>query len=1108
MASTKRSVYIYINNKQVNNDIKSIAAESRKLRNEVGRLTRGSKEYNEKMRELKRTNRIIRDHNKEIRGMKGVWGSLRTEVKQFGALALGALGINEMINQFGRLIQRTAQFDDQLADVMKTTGLSKDQVKELSQELGTLNTRSSRSELLGLARIAGKLGKEGKRDILEFVESADRINVALSEDLGGNVEETIRQLGKLTDLFDLDDLFGSAEALERTGSAINAIGASSTANEPYLVEFAKRVGGIAPQAKVSLQEVLGLASALDQLGQSSEVSSTVYAQVVPDMFKNTSTYAKVARMDVADFAKLLNTDANEAFLKVLEGLHGNNEGYATMVKKLDELGLEGKRSISVLGALSSNTALIRQEQKLANEEFEKGTSLQEEFAVKNTNVAAQLARVGRAINKWFVNSTLIKWIGNVVGGLEGLIVKTKTYSERLQDTHTELNVLVDMLTTANLAEAERKRIIDDIQNVYPDFLANLDLEKATTADIRDRLREVNEELMAQIVLKRKDEEIEEQREKIANAWNDRFEKQKEIIGLINKAEEDYGITIDQNANLATKYQQAIDQLSEKTNGLGIALDPVKRLMKDLSNAYNGLSTGFNKLSREYEEEQSLLALLTEEREDMYQQLLAEGMIRERLNGLTTEQNEAYQNLRQQLAQVNEAMTAMPEGSQALQLLEQQKAAIEANIAALEKLSKGMPGAGDNDEDPLTTTEDKAKKATKEVKTLLEELESLPQKLRTVTENEGWEEFEAFMDSVFGERTDPLAGLDELQAFINTLPTAAEQIDYLQQLILQLQEEPGNTAMVGQLNQLLASIADGATSETWRRVSEGASAFSNLSNTIANGISFEIDLMRQRLRLMEDTGASEGKIAKERAKYQAKANAMMMASIRIQRLSNAATAVGAAYTQIDALNLAIKAATAQGKAPFPANLPMILGTVAAIGSAIVAIRQLFAEVPRTPQMATGGYAKVKGEQDGRTYRAKTSRANTGGFVKEPTLLVGERNLEYWVPDYELRKPEVLDMVNVLEAIRTGRQPDASSPQKFMGGFSAMDIMQQQRIKNLEKQAPPEKESSFEERLLSALEKNNTLLDKLDRYGVRGQWEWDSFKEGFDKANRAEGRSGQV
>ena len=44
----------------------------------------------------------------------------------------------------------------------------------------------------------------------------------------------------------------------KTGSAINSLGQASTASEAFLVDFAKRMGGIASQAGFTIDQVLGL----------------------------------------------------------------------------------------------------------------------------------------------------------------------------------------------------------------------------------------------------------------------------------------------------------------------------------------------------------------------------------------------------------------------------------------------------------------------------------------------------------------------------------------------------------------------------------------------------------------------------------------------------------------------------------------------------------------------------------------------------------------------------------------------------------------------------------------------------------------------------------
>lgn len=73
----RRQVSIFINGKEVANSIKSIAAEKRKAYNELAKLTRGTVEYNAKVKEVKKLNGILSDHRKAIRGVGSTWDKMK-----------------------------------------------------------------------------------------------------------------------------------------------------------------------------------------------------------------------------------------------------------------------------------------------------------------------------------------------------------------------------------------------------------------------------------------------------------------------------------------------------------------------------------------------------------------------------------------------------------------------------------------------------------------------------------------------------------------------------------------------------------------------------------------------------------------------------------------------------------------------------------------------------------------------------------------------------------------------------------------------------------------------------------------------------------------------
>ncbi len=307
-------------------------------------------------------------------------------------------GAANLINRFTGARDAFLAYDEAMTDAMKTTGLTKDEISELSEKLKGIDTKTAQNELLGLVRAGGKLGISGQEDLLGFAKAANQINVALSEDLGGDAEAAITEVGKMVDVFNLKDEFGIEKAMLKVGSAINELGAASTANEGYIVNFSGRLAGIAPNAKISIDKVMGLAATLDSLHQQAETSSTAVGQTITKMFEKTETFANIAGMSLKDFSDLLNDDVNEAFIRVLEGMNkGGDGGMKAITEAMGDMGLNGSRAIQVLGSLSKQTETLRQQQLIAAEAFNEGTSITNEYELKNNSLTATLEKQKKAL---------------------------------------------------------------------------------------------------------------------------------------------------------------------------------------------------------------------------------------------------------------------------------------------------------------------------------------------------------------------------------------------------------------------------------------------------------------------------------------------------------------------------------------------------------------------------------------------------------------------------------------------------------------------------------------------------------------------------------------
>ena len=151
--------------------------------------------------------------------------------KFFGAITAGFASMSFAVMGTKKARAAFLEYDEALTDAQKTTSTTKTEIREVSEELKKIDTRTTHNSLLDIVRVAGKLGIEGKQNLLEFARAGDKIGVSLARDLGGNVEAAIQQIGKLVDIFHLREQYGIEQSMLKVGSAINEIGMASTGAE-------------------------------------------------------------------------------------------------------------------------------------------------------------------------------------------------------------------------------------------------------------------------------------------------------------------------------------------------------------------------------------------------------------------------------------------------------------------------------------------------------------------------------------------------------------------------------------------------------------------------------------------------------------------------------------------------------------------------------------------------------------------------------------------------------------------------------------------------------------------------------------------------------------
>lgn len=352
-----------------------------------GAIERNSKEWKKLQGQLKDVRAEMQRINNEGKASTSLWSRFVNVLNtNWGAVSQIIAAYAGLSMTLRKCAQAYADMEESMANVRKYTGQTDEQVHQMNEDFKRMDTRTAREQLNELAGSAGRLGITSKDMIEEFVDGADKINVALGDDLG---EGAVDKIGKLAQMFGEDKTKGLRGAMLATGSAVNELAQNSSANAGYIVDFTADLSGVGIQAGMTQAQLMGLASALDQNMQEEATSATVFSQLITKMYQEPAKFAKIAGVEVTKFSNLMKTNANEGLMTFLSAMKSRG-GFAEMAPMFEEMQLNGTRAVGVLSAVASHLDQVRTAQDLATQSYASGTSVINEFNVQNNTVQAQL----------------------------------------------------------------------------------------------------------------------------------------------------------------------------------------------------------------------------------------------------------------------------------------------------------------------------------------------------------------------------------------------------------------------------------------------------------------------------------------------------------------------------------------------------------------------------------------------------------------------------------------------------------------------------------------------------------------------------------------------
>ena len=399
---------------RTNVDIKETKRQMQLVNNTMSNLKTSSirdleysiKALNQQMQGMERGTEQFKQMERQAKQLKAELQAVRAEgvaqeswikrsadwFNRMQGIALGAVAaISGITFTVKKCVEEYAKMDDEMTNVRKYTGQAADEVERMNEDFKKMDTRTPRQKLNQLAEDAGRLGITSTAAVEDFVDGADKINVALGDDLG---DKAVSQIGKLAQMFGEDKTKGLRGAMLATGSAVNELAQNSSASAGYLVDFTARVAGVGKQAGFTQAQIMGLASVLDQNMQQDETAATAVQNLLAKMFQDSAKFAQIAGLNVKEFAKTLKEDANGALLQFLAAMRAKG-GFADLAPMFEEMKMDGSRATGVLTVLADKLDDIKTAQNLANEAYSEGTSVLNEFETQNESVQAQLDKASK-----------------------------------------------------------------------------------------------------------------------------------------------------------------------------------------------------------------------------------------------------------------------------------------------------------------------------------------------------------------------------------------------------------------------------------------------------------------------------------------------------------------------------------------------------------------------------------------------------------------------------------------------------------------------------------------------------------------------------------------
>lgn len=285
--------------------------------------------------------------------------------------------------------------DRAFADVQRTTETTGSAATDMRAEFEELyrSLPTDWASITNIGSLAGQLNIAAG-SVAEFTSLVTKF--AATTDV--TVEASATAFGRLSTVLDVP-----ASEFENLGSSILKVGVNSVATETQIINISTQIASMAAYANISAADVFGLSAALASLGTQPELArgtiTRLFSQIdmaVGQSGDKLDNFARLTGMSADEFSAAWGSEGGsiDVIQRLMTGLDNVTASGESAFSALSSIGITADRDTPTLLRLAQNSDLLAQSLADANQGYDEGTALQEQYSIIASTTAEKLTILG------------------------------------------------------------------------------------------------------------------------------------------------------------------------------------------------------------------------------------------------------------------------------------------------------------------------------------------------------------------------------------------------------------------------------------------------------------------------------------------------------------------------------------------------------------------------------------------------------------------------------------------------------------------------------------------------------------------------------------------